>query len=437
MNYGLPYMGSKNKIAEWVVGHFPEKKHFYDLFAGGCAVTHCAMLKNKFETFTINDISKMTELFTDAISGKYADERRWISRKDFFALKDNDEYVRICWSFGNKGRNYLYSKEIEPWKKALHYACVYSDFSLMNEFGINTDGTRIDIKKNAAKYKEKYIRWYLKNVLKSPADYESLRSNLEVKIKDNSEKLRAYLLEGLKKAGKTRADVDRYIGTNGMAGHYFGRSQWEFPTREVYLKLQSLLYLPKNYDKIYGLQSLYESLQSLQSLQRLQRLQRLQSLQSLQSLQRLQSLQSLQSLQRLQRLQRLQSLQSLQRLQRLQRLQSLQKFRGDYRNVKIQPDSLIYCDIPYKNTVEYSDGGFDYESFYDWAEMQSEPVIISEYAMPAERFERIDFTEKRCLFSAGRAESIRKEGLFVPKTQIKKGIFSVKKKEWKQLELFS
>ena len=392
MNYGLPYMGSKNKIAEWVVGHFPEKKHFYDLFAGGCAVTHCAMLKNKFETFTINDISKMTELFTDAISGKYADERRWISRKDFFALKDNDEYVRICWSFGNKGRNYLYSKEIEPWKKALHYACVYSDFSLMNEFGINTDGTRIDIKKNAAKYKEKYIRWYLKNVLKSPADYESLRSNLEVKIKDNSEKLRAYLLEGLKKAGKTRADVDRYIGTNGMAGHYFGRSQWEFPTREVYLKLQSLLYLPKNYDKIYGLQSLYESLQSLQSLQR---------------------------------------------LQRLQRLQSLQKFRGDYRNVKIQPDSLIYCDIPYKNTVEYSDGGFDYESFYDWAEMQSEPVIISEYAMPAERFERIDFTEKRCLFSAGRAESIRKEGLFVPKTQIKKGIFSVKKKEWKQLELFS
>ena len=376
-------MGSKNKIAEWVVGHFPEKKHFYDLFAGGCAVTHCAMLKSKFETFTINDISKMTELFTDAISGKYAAEKRWISRKDFLALKDNDEYVRICWSFGNKGKNYLYSKEIEPWKKALHYARVYGDFSLMEEFGIRTDDTRIDIKKNAAEYKKKYIRWYLKNVLKSPAEYESLRGNLETKIKDNSEKLRTYLLEGLRKARKTRTEVDRYLGTNGMAGHYFGRSQWEFPTREVYIKLQSLLYLPENYDEIYGLQSLYENLQSLQSLER------------------------------------------------------LQKFRGDYRSVKIQPDSLIYCDIPYKNTTEYSDSGFDYESFYDWAEMQSEPVIISEYAMPAERFERIDFTEKRCLLSAGGAKSIRKEGLFVPKTQIKKGIFSVKKKEWKQLELFS
>lgn len=252
MNYGLPYMGSKNKIAEWVVSHFPERKHFYDLFAGGCAVTHCAMLKNKFESYTINDIARTPELFTDAISGKYADERRWISREDFFRLKDNDEYVRICWSFGNKGRDYLYSKEFEPWKKALHHARVYGDFSLMEEFGIRTDGTRIDIKKNAAEYKEKYIRWYLKNVLKSPADYERLRSNLEVKIKDNSEKLRAYLLEGLKKAGKTRADVDRYLGTNGMAGHYFGKSQWEFPTREVYLKLQSLLYLPENYDEIYG-----------------------------------------------------------------------------------------------------------------------------------------------------------------------------------------
>ena len=400
MNYGLPYMGSKNKIAEWVVGHFPEKKHFYDLFAGGCAVTHCAMLKNKFETFTINDISKMTEFFTDAISGKYAAEKRWISRKDFSALKDNDEYVRICWSFGNNGKNYLYSKEIEPWKKALHYARVYGDFSLMEEFGINTDGTSIDIKKNTAEYKEKYIRWYLKNVLKSPAEYESLRSNLEIKIKDNSEKLRAYLLEGLRKSGKTRTEVDRFLGTNGMAGHYFGRSQWEFPTREVYIKLQLLLYLPENYDEIYGLQSLYESLESLQ------------------------------------RLESLQSLESLERLQRLQRLQRLEKFRGDYRNVKIQPDSLIYCDIPYKNTTEYSDGGFDHESFYDWAEMQSEPVIISEYAMPAERFERIDFIEKRSLL-CGCSKLYHEEGLFVPKTQIKKGIFSVKRKEWKQLELFS
>ena len=402
MNYGLPYMGSKNRIAEWVVGHFPEKKHFYDLFAGGCAVTHCAMLKSKFNTYTINDISRMTEFFTDAISGKYADEKRWISREDFFRLKDNDEYVRICWSFGNKGLNYLYSKEIEPWKKALHHARVYGDFSLMEEFGIRTDGTRIDIKKNAAEYKEKYIRWYLKNVLKSPVEYERLHSNLEAKIKDNSEKLRAYLQEGLRKAGKTRAEVDRFLGTNGMARHYFGRSQWEFPTREVYIKLQSLLYLPENYDEIYGLQSLLERLQSLESLERLQ---------SLESLERLERLQSLES------------------------LESLEKFRGDYRSVKIQPDSLIYCDIPYKNTAEYSDGGFDHESFYDWAEMQTEPVIISEYAMPLDRFERIDFIKKRSLLCATGNTQVKEEGLWMPRTQ-EKFIAETKRRMNPQGELF-
>ncbi|UKI52758.1 MAG: hypothetical protein L6V86_06280 [Treponema sp.] len=96
---------------------------------------------------------------------------------------------------------------------------------------------------------------------------------------------------------------------------------------------------------------------------------------------------------------------------------------------------MIYCDIPYKNTKEYSNGGFDHESFYDWAETQSEPVIISEYAMPEERFERIDFLEKRSLLCGG-SKLYHEEGLFVPKTQIKKGIFSVTKKEWAQLELF-
>ena len=402
MSYGLPYKGSKNQIAEWVVSHFPEKKNFYDLFAGGCAVTHCALLRNKFETYTVNDLGAAPLLFTDAINGRYKNEKRWISREDFYALKDSDEYVRICWSFGNKGENYLYSKEIEPWKKALHYARVYGDFSFMEEFGIRSDGTSIDIKKNAAEYKEKYIRWYLKNVLKSPTDLESLRNNLGGKIKDNSEKLRAYLLEGLKKAGKTQADVDRYLGTNGMAGHYFRKSQWEFPTREAYLKLQSLLYLPEDYDEIYGLQFLLESLQSLQSLQRLE------------------------------------SLQRLQRLQRLQSLQRLEVFRGDYKAVEIKPDSLIYCDIPYKNTDAYfKDGfdhdGFDHDGFYDWAERQSDPVIISEYAMPENRFKRIDFIKKRSLLNGG-SRLVNEEGLFIPKKQIEKGIFLCQK--WKQLEFF-
>ena len=128
MNYGLPYKGSKNKIAEWVVSHFPHKAHFYDLCAGGCAVTHCAMLQNKFETYTVNDVLDIPRLFVDAINGKYKNETRWISREDFFRLKDTDPYIKTCWSFGNDGKTYLYSREIEPYKRACHFAIVFDQW---------------------------------------------------------------------------------------------------------------------------------------------------------------------------------------------------------------------------------------------------------------------------------------------------------------------
>lgn len=37
MKYGMPYKGSKNKIAEWIIDQLPKAKHFYDLFGGGGA----------------------------------------------------------------------------------------------------------------------------------------------------------------------------------------------------------------------------------------------------------------------------------------------------------------------------------------------------------------------------------------------------------------
>lgn len=35
MRYGLPYKGSKNKIAKWIVDQLPEGEVFADLFFGG------------------------------------------------------------------------------------------------------------------------------------------------------------------------------------------------------------------------------------------------------------------------------------------------------------------------------------------------------------------------------------------------------------------
>lgn len=42
-SYGIPYQGSKSKIAPWVVEHLPSSDVLVDLFAGGCAITHCEL----------------------------------------------------------------------------------------------------------------------------------------------------------------------------------------------------------------------------------------------------------------------------------------------------------------------------------------------------------------------------------------------------------
>lgn len=136
MKYGLPYKGSKNKLAERIVSLLPKRTHLIDLFCGGCAVSHAALLRNKYEHIHINDINWMCPtLFIDALNGKYQNETRWISREDFFRLKDTDPYVAVVWSFGNNLRDYLYSKEIEPLKKAIHYAIFFRDYSLGKDLG--------------------------------------------------------------------------------------------------------------------------------------------------------------------------------------------------------------------------------------------------------------------------------------------------------------
>lgn len=130
-NLGISYKGSKSRIADKIVGLLPRAEHFYDLFAGGCAIAHCALLKNKFPHVHINDINPMMpQAFVKALQGGFDDEDRWISREDFMRLKDTDPYVAICFSFGNDLKTYCYGKEVEPLKKALHYAIFFDSYEL-------------------------------------------------------------------------------------------------------------------------------------------------------------------------------------------------------------------------------------------------------------------------------------------------------------------
>ena len=48
-------------------------------------------------------------------------------------------------------------------------------------------------------------------------------------------------------------------------------------------------------------------------------------------------------------------------------LKDVQFTNLQYHEVSVPDNSLIYCDIPYKDTTGYSTGSFQHESFYLWA----------------------------------------------------------------------
>ena len=130
MNYGLPYQGSKNRIAKRLVDALPPAPVLYDVFCGGCAVTHAAMLSGKYQRFVINDRRGwLPDAFRKAIHGGYAHEDRWISREDFERLKSTDAYAALCFSFGNDARTYMYARPLERYKRALHHAIFWRDFA--------------------------------------------------------------------------------------------------------------------------------------------------------------------------------------------------------------------------------------------------------------------------------------------------------------------
>lgn len=155
-------MGSKSKIVKHIVPLFPSADNFVDLFAGGGAVTHYAMSTAKYKHFVFNDINPlMPKAFEMALNGEFENEKRWISREDFFRLRDTDPYVALCFSFGNNLSHYMYNEEIEPIKEAYHYALFFDDYSLAKE-RMGIDLTPLD---KCPTIKEKYAM--LKRIVKT------------------------------------------------------------------------------------------------------------------------------------------------------------------------------------------------------------------------------------------------------------------------------
>lgn len=108
--YGFCWQGSKSRVAEWVVNVLPPSHTLVDLFAGGCAVTHCALLSGKWENIIVNDITDSAYVFVDAIRGEYQGLSTVPTREEFMASEDT--MLKALYSFGNDRTTYAWSDEL-------------------------------------------------------------------------------------------------------------------------------------------------------------------------------------------------------------------------------------------------------------------------------------------------------------------------------------
>ena len=89
--------------------------------------------RNVVFAISINEFSAVS--YQDAINGKYnydVFKPEWITGERFFSEKESNTYIKIIWSFGNNGRNYLFGKDIEEKKRSMHQAVVFDEFDVFS-----------------------------------------------------------------------------------------------------------------------------------------------------------------------------------------------------------------------------------------------------------------------------------------------------------------
>lgn len=362
MNYGLPYKGSKNRIAKKILDVLPPAPVLYDVFCGGCAITHAALLSGKYSRVVANDITGMIpHAFETALGGGFRNEDRWISRDDFQRLYKTDPYVAICFSFGNNLHEYCYARDLEPYKRALHYAIFWKDIAPWAELCPETADA-------------------LKKAVESEQDRH-----------------------------KRRIGAGRAIVTALKAGLMNGTIDPAVMDKPIYKKIRK--------EKTPGLRiKSAESVERLKSLETLENDERLQRLESLERFERLKNLECLQTDESLHRLQGVESLERINSTDVPPCAPALNVTTEDYKALTFERGGIIYCDPPYKSTEERYGREFDFNGFYSWCEHQANPVFISEYTMPEDRFVPVaSFTVTRKMDT--KKSSICHEKIWRPRCQ--------------------
>ena len=126
-HYGIPYMGSKQKLVDkivpFILKRHPDTTHFYDLFGGGGSVSLYAVRKYPSLQVHYNELSKAIGGLMQHLKNGGDIPVEWIDRDTFERKYRGDDWfagaLQTCWTFGNNQKSYLYGKPIEEFKERL------------------------------------------------------------------------------------------------------------------------------------------------------------------------------------------------------------------------------------------------------------------------------------------------------------------------------
>lgn len=364
-NYGLPYMGSKNKLAEEIVNFLPQKKVLVDLFGGGGAISVCASQSGKYEKIIYNELNTLiAETFQKALNGDYENERRWVSREEFEKLKKTDGYVAICFSFSNNCNTYMYGPKIEPYKRAYHYAIVFDDFRPFNE--LFDDETTEKIKKSVegiTDLKERRIKFShaLGDYILSLERCEPLESNEKLDTVKYTVDAHPTYIGHVNQHLQYKERFDLLKHTMNMYGTPRNRcpnleQQERVSTLKHTLNVNALENCGLGRDSItHGIWSTFQN--------------------------------------------------------RVLEESPIEVFNKDYADVELPSpeECVIYCDIPYDKTYSYVTGGFDYERFYKWCQekaFEGYQIYVSSYELPEEIFISVWEKQRHCKATSGSGKQV-------------------------------
>ena len=352
--YGFSYLGSKNYIAGELLTLFPPARNFYDLFGGGGAVSH-AVIKSapkKFDRIVYNDkgfcaraLAMTSADYNDLLHNFVTPEeyRKIMSRPD----KSTRDAAALCAYSFQGSKSYVYNSVSAELYKGYFDLIQNGDSSFFDGIGISMDNfdapsiESIYSKYFFSKYSARYI---------SREEFEKM----EVKF---LKAIREELNDSRKKSNVTIDYLCTYYN-NSAISHYFSRSQQMLPSVDMFSKLGRKMQLPfsvEEYSRNVGWYKFYRDFWHKYSFNF--------------------------------------RIPNVEKLKQIYKVATDFYFSGveirnlDYRDVKIEPDSVVYCDIPYKNTQhgQYAEG-FRHADFFDWAARQDELVLISSYCIRDKRF---------------------------------------------------